>query len=114
MSTSMWGRIVNRPDEPVRDIHARDIDDRAILTIIDNLAHDGRLPDLDVRWVMWPEVTDLLPEYPSKVVHAKIRRLMTRGLLDGCPCGCRGDIELTDAGRSLTSPDLTCYVSRIA
>lgn len=33
MSTSMWGRIVNRPDEPVRDIHARDIDDRAILTI---------------------------------------------------------------------------------
>ena len=111
----MWGRISNRPGEPVRDIHARDIDDLAILRIIDDLSHDDRWSHTHTRWVMWPEVTALLPEYPAKVVHAKIRRLMTRSLLDGCPCGCRGDLELTAAGRGMldTNP-LTCQCVGIA
>jgi hypothetical protein len=38
---------------------------------------------------------------PEKLVQAKMRRLLRRGLVDGCPCGCRGDWELTEKGRAL-------------
>jgi hypothetical protein len=31
---------------------------------------------------------------PRKVVLAKARKLIKRGLLDGCACGCRGDFTL--------------------
>jgi hypothetical protein len=31
---------------------------------------------------------------PWKVVLAKAKRLMRRRLIDGCPCGCRGDFEV--------------------
>ena len=37
---------------------------------------------------------------PEKLVRAKMNQLMSKGLIDGCPCGCRGDYELTDKGRS--------------
>lgn len=37
---------------------------------------------------------------PEKLGLAKMRMLMRRGLVDGCPCGCRGDFELTDKGRA--------------
>lgn len=33
---------------------------------------------------------------PYKVVEAKARRLIRRGLLTGCTCGCRGDFEVVD------------------
>lgn len=35
---------------------------------------------------------------PEKVVLAKMRRLIAKGLVKGCPCGCRGDFEITDMG----------------
>jgi hypothetical protein len=44
------------------------------------------------------------PAVPGKIVRAKAARLIGRHLLDGCPCGCRGDFELTPTGREyLTS-----------
>jgi hypothetical protein len=33
------------------------------------------------------------PNMPEKVVLAKAKRLIRRGLVDGCACGCRGDFE---------------------
>jgi hypothetical protein len=39
------------------------------------------------------------PNLPDKLVLAKMRNLIKRGLLDGCPCGCRGDYVMTDKGR---------------
>ena len=41
------------------------------------------------------------PDLPEKLVLSKMRNLIKRGLVSGCPCGCRGDYELTDAGRKL-------------
>lgn len=41
------------------------------------------------------------PNIPWKLANAKMQMLMRRGLVDGCPCGCRGDCELTIAGREL-------------
>ena len=35
---------------------------------------------------------------PDKVVLAKMRKLIRRGLVDGCPCGCRGDFVITKKG----------------
>ena len=35
---------------------------------------------------------------PRKVVLAKMRALIRRGLVEGCPCGCRGDFQITKAG----------------
>lgn len=34
----------------------------------------------------------------NKLVRAKSARLIGRGLLTGCACGCRGDFELTEKG----------------
>ena len=36
---------------------------------------------------------------PENLVLAKARKLIKRGLLDGCACGCRGDFELSAPGR---------------
>ena len=41
------------------------------------------------------------PGIPDKLVLAKMRQLISKGLVDGCPCGCRGDYELTDKGEAL-------------
>lgn len=35
---------------------------------------------------------------PEKLVLAKMRGLIAKDLVDGCPCGCRGDFVLTEKG----------------
>jgi len=39
------------------------------------------------------------PGTVSKLALAKMRVLHRRGLVDGCPCGCRGDWVITPKGR---------------
>jgi hypothetical protein len=34
-----------------------------------------------------------LPQFPPRVILAKCRRMIARGRLRGCPCGCRGDFR---------------------
>jgi len=51
---------------------------------------------------MWVNAWDFEPPYsdlPDNLFRAKMGKLIERGLLDGCNCGCRGDYELTPAGR---------------
>jgi hypothetical protein len=38
------------------------------------------------------------PNTPEKLVIKKMAKLIGRGLVDGCPCGCRGDYEITQKG----------------
>ncbi len=52
--------------------------------------------ELDVRNVM-PNGFDL----PDKLVIAKMRNLIYKGLVEGCACGCRGDFEITEKGLKL-------------
>ncbi len=40
------------------------------------------------------------PGTPDKLRIAKMARLIGRGLVNGCGCGCRGDYEITTKGRS--------------
>jgi hypothetical protein len=47
------------------------------------------------EWCGQPEATqDELAAFPDKVLRAKARRLIKRGLIKGCTCGCRGDFEI--------------------
>jgi hypothetical protein len=36
----------------------------------------------------------------EKLVLAKMKRLINRGLVKGCACGCRGDFEITQKGEA--------------
>lgn len=46
------------------------------------------------HWANRVDLAGLFPEAPEKVVLAKLRSLIKRKLMTGCPCGCRGDFEL--------------------
>jgi hypothetical protein len=43
------------------------------------------------------------PRVPDKLLLAKMRSLIRRGLVDGCGCGCRGDYMLTELGKAQLS-----------
>jgi hypothetical protein len=52
-----------------------------------------------------PDIGDVYYAFPAgtpqKRIFAKMRSLYKRGLVKGCPCGCRGDFEITDKGLAL-------------
>lgn len=75
---------------------ARDLSQQATVDIGEGAPYvwTGPLP----RWVSIWEMQRRMPAHPPKVVAAKFRKLVKRGLVKGCPCGCRGDIELTELG----------------
>lgn len=92
--------------EPVDFQHARDIPAHVFLGAVQRAA--------EVRGFQWATRWDVaavlgrredlipaaepVPGVPDKVVLAKARRLIRRGLIGGCACGCRGDFYLTTAG----------------
>jgi hypothetical protein len=53
------------------------------------------------EWCGGAEATDgVSVQIPEKIVRAKAKRLVRRGLIDGCACGCRGDFLIkADGGR---------------
>lgn len=83
-----------------KQIQAKHVPDVEFLAVInvEQQANGG-------RWVMWRDFMAFyeLRGVPEKVVYAKARALIRRGLMDGCvhdgKLQCRGDLELTDAGR---------------
>lgn len=52
-------------------------------------------------WTNTTIVAESFPEFPFKIVASKLSRVMQRGLVTGCDCGCRGDWELTTKGYEL-------------
>lgn len=44
------------------------------------------------KWHNRTEIAQAFPSYTSdKLILAKMRNLICRGLVQGCACGCRGD-----------------------
>lgn len=101
-------------------MQAKDVPDLPVLEFIHRVQTEGVQPppgqmewSAGERWhhVTWFNYGDEIPTNsvmrampegtPEKVVLAKMRRLIERELVDGCPCGCRGDFELTDKGREM-------------
>lgn len=94
---------------------AKDIADTdALAAVIDCMDHAG-LPGTPIgpwhgpasRW----SLADRLG-FPDRVVLAKMRALIRRGLVKGCACGCRGDFEPTDEGKSLIG-GANCIADRL-
>lgn len=98
-------------------MQAKDIPDLDFLRAVDAVqeaqAHRPFWEGQDGRpWANWgttnpdpvayaeygPFVLDHFPGVPEKVLRAKGQRLIDRGLMTGCMCGCRGEMELTEAG----------------
>lgn len=44
-----------------------------------------------MRWDVAAELEEVIGPVPENLFMAKARRLIARGLVGGCPCGCRGD-----------------------
>lgn len=79
---------------------ASDIPDEVFLAAVDRARSGGYASNRwDVTAVLagHPELVGLpsgrgpFERMPAKVVLAKARKLIRRGLLEGCECGCRGD-----------------------
>lgn len=77
-------------------IQCKDIADEPILQFL--LKAKGNL-------CSWHSVRNALPENlaPKKLILAKMRQLIKRGLINGCPCGCRGDFQITPKGEEYLS-----------
>lgn len=97
--------------KPVRLMKCSDIEDYPILIAIANRQYYSSFGSTlhDLAHVMWENVDydiavtgcsnyDDLEVLPYNLVKAKMRRLIKRGLVHGCACGCRGDFTLTVKG----------------
>ncbi len=78
----MW--VLQNPCSAVNRPQAKWISDDEILAALEASARPWGAS-------MSCDVYDEFPQYPYKVVLAKLRSAYKRGLVDGCPCGCRGD-----------------------
>ena len=76
-------------------MQCKDIPDVPIIRFI--ASHDG-------QWCTWyfgdeRDVHAAFPAgVPDKLLLAKMSSLIRKGLVDGCPCGCRGDYVVTEKG----------------
>lgn len=65
-------------------LQAKDIPEVEILAAMDAISPKG----CSSRW----DIEARLPAYPPKVVHARLRSMVKRKVIDAqCTCGCRGD-----------------------
>lgn len=74
-------------------MRASDIDRAEVLDFI------GSHPGHSGIGVPMHAIADRFPEFPEAVVRAKLNRMVRKGYLNGCTCGCRGDFTLTKKGR---------------
>ena len=79
----------------------KDIPDKPIMEFL--LRHKG-------QWCNWyfedeRDVRIAMPKNlaSEKLILAKMRQLIKRGLVYGCTCGCRGDFEITQKGEEWLS-----------
>lgn len=99
----------------------KDIPDRPILEFL-QLLKDGRVLSAYVaggQLQLWhPGSATLHEGFSHSVTHAfdhinrgrdrnlvraKLKSMLRRGLIDGCLCGCRGDVTITPAGSEILS-----------
>ncbi len=73
---------------PMADtMQAKDVPEQAILALIP--AESPTSIGIS-RW----DIGRAMPDVPEKVLLAKLRSMVKRGLIRGCACGCRGDFHL--------------------
>lgn len=105
--------LCNGIPENAPRLSCKDIPDEAFLTAVtaaSNFWHDGNpflpVPRLVVDAMLVGSgcaegmklgvAVAFHSHIPEKLMIAKARKLIWRGLMDGCCCGCRGDWQVTD------------------
>ena len=66
---------------------ASDISDETILELIDSVKAKTGI------WLTIWDIQQALPNFPMKVILAKLRRMVSKRHITGCPCGCYGGFE---------------------
>jgi hypothetical protein len=77
-----------------RRMQCKDIPDEAFLEAVRRCPGSPLLGARN-RWEVHAELEVTAGSLPENLFLAKTRRLIARGLIDGCACGCRGDFTLT-------------------
>lgn len=107
-----WDQLPEPLQPEIVVSHVRELPDDVVLGLITQLSRTVYWPwSAPGHWVSQWDLAGVLRlagfrahhgvnEMPSGYVIAKARRLMDRGLITGCGCGCRGDFELAEAGRA--------------
>lgn len=72
-----------------RVMQAKDLPDRDALAVVSRSE--------PANW--WDMASEM--GIPRKVVLAKMKKLVKRGLVAGCACGCRGDFKVTEKGKEM-------------
>lgn len=85
-------------------LQCKDIPDEPVLHFLASLNEAAGWHTFPPNQGFQPTVLDAMPSgLPWRLVLAKMRMLIRRGLVDGCGCGCRGDFELTGKGQLMVN-----------
>jgi hypothetical protein len=78
-----------------RFMQCKDIPDQVFLDAVRRTPSRGAV-GWRLRWEVQEELGRAIGSIPTNLFLAKARRLIARGFLGGCGCGCRGDWYPTD------------------
>ena len=78
-----------------RRMQCKDIPDAVFLNAVRSTPSIGS-SNWRMRWDVRTQLESTLGHIPENLFLAKAQRLMGRGVLGGCPCGCRGDYHLPE------------------
>lgn len=88
-------------------LQAKDIPDLDVLIAVYRASLDGKWGwEGRVRWAFLSDMEEAFPNYSPKLVRAKMKAMIRKGLLRGCACGCRGDFQFTDKSKALVEAKL--------
>lgn len=81
-----------------RRMQCKDIPDAAVCEAIRQTPGTGApmAAPWRMRWEVQAALEACIGPIPEKLFLAKIRRLVAKGLVGGCDCGCRGDYHLIE------------------
>ncbi len=78
-----------------KDVQAKNIADSTVIALVESgMRSLGELQAALAAPRHGEDCWDCTPAFPPKVVQAKLRAMVKRGVLSGCACGCRGDFQL--------------------
>lgn len=88
-------------------LQCKDLSDKTILQFLNGPFVGWAAPG----WGTWFRYDNTVPpnsvykvlpaDTPERLVLAKMRNMIDRGVINGCTCGCRGDFEITAKGKDL-------------
>jgi hypothetical protein len=78
-----------------RRMQCKDIPDVELVSFIANKQAEIGM------WVCYWNFEPPYSELPTNLLRAKFGKLIDKGYLTGCNCGCRGDYEVTPKGLTM-------------